>query len=133
MLVESLNTGHGQLFGPSVEALLEGKHEPRTSPNDAGKDKFIWMGTRSPRDLGYLASSVQMFAATIFWVSTITGLPGVIPRFFNTPSTASVAIVDVFFWTPQVIGGCGFVVASLLLMLEVQSTWWKLNVRSLGW
>lgn len=59
-----------------------------------------------------------------------TGLPGVIPGF---PETSSVAITDVFFWTPQVIGGTGFIVSSLLLMLEEQSAWWKLGVRSLGW
>ncbi|KAF8318162.1 hypothetical protein DL93DRAFT_2076157 [Clavulina sp. PMI_390] len=122
-LVEALNTGHEAMFGTEVERLLEGEK--------AGEGKFIWMGVRSRRDLGYLACAIQMFAASIFWVSTLTGLPGVIPGFFT--STATPAIVDVFFWTPQVIGGSGFIIASALLMLEEQKAWWKLNLTSVGW
>jgi len=59
-----------------------------------------------------------------------TGLPGVIPGF---PANPSIAITDVFFWTPQVIGGTGFIIASTLFMLECQKAWWKLNPLSLGW
>lgn len=49
------------------------------------------------------------------------------------PATPSVAIVDVFFWTPQVLGGTGFIISSSALMLEEQKAWWKLNPSSLGW
>jgi len=44
-----------------------------------------------------------------------------------------VAITDVFFWTPQVVGGTGFIISSLLLMVEVQHVWWCPNLKSLGW
>ena len=60
-----------------------------------------------------------------------TGLPGVIPGFFSDSS--SKAIVDVFFWTPQVIGGSGFIVSSIILMLEVQHAWWKIKPLDIGW
>lgn len=42
---------------------------------------------------------------------------------------------DVFFWTPQVIGGIGFVIASTILCIEVQpdNVWWKIKPLSLGW
>lgn len=63
-------------------------------------------------------------------IACSTGLPGVIPGF---PADGSTAIVDVFFWTPQVIGGSGFIVSSLLLMVEVQKRWWRPNLTSLGW
>ena len=106
-------------------------------------------GLGSFRELGFLASFVQLWAATIFWISTVcvsilsgilhtkvepilysTGLPGVIPGF---PEDPSVAITDIFFWTPQVVGGSGFIISSLLLMLEVQTRWWKPNLTSMGW
>ncbi len=56
------------------------------------RGKGLW------HDLGYLAAYIQLWAATTFWISTLTGLPGVIPGF---PENGSVAIVDVFFWLPQ--------------------------------
>ncbi|KAI0794865.1 hypothetical protein C8Q75DRAFT_712544 [Abortiporus biennis] len=153
MLVESLNTGHDELFGPAVWGLvpkrcslekvdaLDDKEKVSVSMSEQSgrepngsvprqKPKFRWIGLGSWRDLGYLACSIQMFAATIFWVSTITGLPGVIPNF---PEHPSVAITDVFFWTPQVIGGCGFIIASILLTIEAQTAWYKPNLTSKGW
>lgn len=126
MVVEALNTGHGTLFGPAVEDMFE--HGQKAV--DPGGETFHWWGRGSWRDLGYLASTIQLFAATVFWISTITGLPGVIPGF---PAASSVAITDIFFWTPQVIGGTGFVISSLLLMIETQSKWYKPNLVSLGW
>ncbi len=63
-------------------------------------------------------------------INRSTGLPGIIPNLSTGPPTA---IADVFFWTPQVIGGTGFIIASILLMLEEQRKWWLLNLKSLGW
>jgi hypothetical protein len=40
-----------------------------------------------------------LVAATIFWASTLIGLSGVITGL--TGNDGSVAIIDVFFWTPQ--------------------------------
>jgi len=74
----------------------------------------------------------------------------VIPGF---PASGNAAIVKVFFWTPQgepskpyswdaladvsartvVVGGTGFIVSALLLMIEVQTKWWLPNVKDLGW
>ncbi len=61
---------------------------------------------------------------------TRTGLPNVIQGLPQDPPTA---ITDVFYWSPQVIGGTGFVISSLLLMVEVQKKWWLPNFRSMGW
>ncbi|OSC98858.1 hypothetical protein PYCCODRAFT_1396225 [Trametes coccinea BRFM310] len=151
MYVEALNTGHEQLFGPALRELLghaNGTVSESASPDsdsanaekglrsDGGpvggrqRFKFRWIGAGSWRELGFLACFVQMWAATIFWVSTITGLPNVISGFPDDPPTA---ITDVFYWTPQVVGGCGFIISSLLLMIEVQKKWWLPNLSSLGW
>ncbi|KAI0328762.1 hypothetical protein GY45DRAFT_1325907 [Cubamyces sp. BRFM 1775] len=149
MYVEALNSGHEQLFGPAVRELLahangSASESPSPDPDSASAEKgltgsgdsgrrrfrFRWFGLGSWRELGFLACFIQMWAATIFWISTITGLPNVIARFPDDPPTA---VTDVFFWTPQVVGGSGFIIASLLLMIEVQKKWWLPNLRSLGW
>ncbi|KAJ3548916.1 hypothetical protein NM688_g5233 [Phlebia brevispora] len=145
MYVESLNTGHEELFGEELLGFvesrssiqrLEGKESPSSSDEEKkiqdapSTRKFRWIGLGSFRELGFLASFVQLWAATIFWVSTITGLPGVITNLYTDPPTA---ITDVFYWTPQVIGGTGFIISSIFIMLEVQKRWWLPNLRSLGW
>ncbi|KAI0777417.1 hypothetical protein BD413DRAFT_516462 [Trametes elegans] len=148
MYVEALNAGHEELFGPAVRELLgqAGSSVPDDASPDAdsgnaekSKDshgggerrvRFRWIGMGSWRELGFLACFVQMWAATIFWVSTITGLPNVISGFPDGPPTA---ITDVFFWTPQVVGAAGFIISSSLLMIEVQKRWWLPNLRSMGW
>ncbi|KAK8844803.1 hypothetical protein IAR55_006653 [Kwoniella newhampshirensis] len=96
-----------------------------------GAKGFVWWGKPMWHDLGYLAAIVQLFAATIFWVSTLTGLPGVIPGYSD--GAGSKAIIDIFFWTPQVIGGCGFIVSSLILMIEVQKKWYLPDLMDIGW
>jgi hypothetical protein len=42
---------------------------------------------------------IQLVAATIFWISTLTGLPGVIRGLYG--DDGSMPIIDIFFWTPQ--------------------------------
>lgn len=48
-------------------------------------------------NLGYIASLITFCGATIFWVSTITGVPGVMPD-----ESTHIAEWDVLFWLPQV-------------------------------
>ncbi|KZT06667.1 uncharacterized protein LAESUDRAFT_725756 [Laetiporus sulphureus 93-53] len=142
MVVEALNTGHEELFGPALWGLVEEAEddmESKYGSERAARPKkgvrgdwrrFRWIGTASWRELGYLASAIQFCAATIFWISTISGIPGIIPNLDTQPP---VAITDIFFWTPQVVGGMGFFISSLLLMLEVQHAWWRPKLDSLGW
>jgi len=128
MLVEALNAGHDQLFGEALRDEVD-RLESRGGDGD-GRLAFRWWGSNSWRDLGFLAASIQLVAASVFWISTLTGLPGVIP---GLPDDPPIAISDIFFWTPQVIGGLGFVISSSLLMLETQRAWWKPKLDSLGW
>ncbi|KAH8917939.1 hypothetical protein BT69DRAFT_1268459 [Atractiella rhizophila] len=122
MVVESLNRGREGSFGVEMEHLLGAKTMDK---------KWVWWGKGNWRDLGYMASIIQFAGATIFWISTLTGLPGVIPGYPD--GEYSVAIVDIFYWVPQVIGGSGFIISSILLMLEVQHSLFVPNLRSLGW
>ncbi|RDX49411.1 hypothetical protein OH76DRAFT_1403630 [Lentinus brumalis] len=148
MYVEALNAGHEEMFAPALWELVA--HQSNTISDPPSPDsqsdtaekgltgaeggrhtsKFRWIGFGSWRELGFLACFIQMWAATIFWVSTITGLPNVIHGLPENPPTA---ITDVFYWTPQVLGGTGFIISSLLLMIEVQKKWWEPDLRSLGW
>jgi hypothetical protein len=43
MLVESLNTGHGRLFGPSIESLLEGNEHGDKRVRSSEGERFYWM------------------------------------------------------------------------------------------
>jgi hypothetical protein len=126
--IESLNTAHDELFGPALLNLVR-----RPSDLEKGSSTpraFRWWGRGDWRDIGFLANAIQLFAASVFWISTLTGLPGVIP---GMPTDAPVGLEDAFYWTPQVIGGLGFVAASALLMLEAQRAWWRPAPGALGW
>jgi hypothetical protein len=78
------------------------------------------------RSLGFLASLAQLFGATVFWISGLTALPGIYDHM-------SRPITIVFYWTPQVVGGLGFIVSGTLFMVETQSKWWKPAPKTLGW
>ena len=47
-------------------------------------------------DLGYIASLITFCGASIFWISTITGVPGVLPN-----EATHIAEWDILFWFPQ--------------------------------
>ncbi|XAO22397.1 hypothetical protein I312_101167 [Cryptococcus bacillisporus CA1280] len=125
------------LVNPSEERSYTASSTPPNSKQDIktgiveGAKGFIWWGKPMWHDMGYMAAIVQLFAATVFWVSTLTGLPGVIPGYAS--GGGSTAIIDVFFWTPQVVGGTGFIVSSAILMIEVQKHWWLPNIIDIGW
>ncbi|ETI26116.1 hypothetical protein G647_02893 [Cladophialophora carrionii CBS 160.54] len=79
------------------------------------------------RELGFLAGCAQLFGATVFGVSGITALPGIIDHL--EPQWK----LNAAYWIPQVIGGSGFIVSSTLYMLETQQKWWKPAPHLLGW
>lgn len=64
--------------------------------------------------------------ASIFWIAGLTGLPNIIP-------TGDQPLLDGIYWTPQVVGGAGFIVSGILFMLETQKEWWKPAWGVLGW
>lgn len=76
--------------------------------------------------LGFLACLSQLLGATIFWISGLTALPS-INSALSTPASNGI------YWLPQVIGGTGFIISSLLFMVEVQEKWWRPAPGLLGW
>ncbi|KAI5275316.1 hypothetical protein E4T47_01782 [Aureobasidium subglaciale] len=77
-------------------------------------------------ELGFIASLSQFLGATIFWVSGVTALPGI----YNALSPG---LSDGIYWTPQVVGGAGFILSGWLFMIETQKYWWLPAPTVLGW
>ncbi|KAF7338729.1 hypothetical protein MSAN_02195100 [Mycena sanguinolenta] len=136
-LWEAWNRGDVAQFGWNVEMLLH--HEKGKTPSSTpGSEqppvvltkKWIWFSADGKyfHELGFVAAFVQFWAATIFWISGFTALPTIMtaietkPRLFNG-----------VFWTPQVIGGTGFIIASTIIMIETQKKWYIPSSTSLGW
>ena len=103
------------------------KHEQQS-----GQSPWVWwpsteeLRTHYFHNLGFLASFSQLLGASIFWVAGLTALPGIYNKMSKT-------ITVIFYWTPQVVGGLGFIISGSLFMLETQSKWWKPAPQTLGW
>ncbi|KAJ4314490.1 hypothetical protein N0V94_006429 [Neodidymelliopsis sp. IMI 364377] len=107
------------------------RHLSKEAPAPEARSWVWWPSTTDLKthyihDLGFLASFSQLCGATVFWISGLTALPGIYNRM-------SRPITIIFYWTPQVIGGLGFIISGTLFMLETQSKWWKPAPRTLGW
>ncbi|KAF3051758.1 hypothetical protein E8E11_009850 [Didymella keratinophila] len=113
---------------------LVGKGTQSASKEEPAPQARTWVWWPSMADLrthyiynlGFLASFAQLCGASIFWIAGLTALPGIYDR-MSRPVTI------IFYWTPQVIGGLGFIISGTLFMLETQSKWWKPAPRTLGW
>jgi len=93
---------------------------------------WVWLPTRHEfsshylHELGFLACAAQLFGASVFWISGFTALPGI-------NNVMSQGLVDGIYWTPQVVGGSGFIVSSVFFMLETQRKWYLPALDVLGW
>ncbi|KAF1987223.1 integral membrane protein [Aulographum hederae CBS 113979] len=105
--------------------------ESSSSPNNNRKS-WVWypswedLRTHYMYEIGFLASLSQLIGATIFWISGFTALPGILDHL-------SLGLEDGIYWTPQVIGGTGFIVSGTLFMAETQTAWYKPALGTLGW
>ena len=106
--------------------------EPKDDPTSDSKRTWTWwptwyeLHTHYFREIGFLACAAQMFGATVFWISGFTALPGVNNK-LSTPA------LNGAYWSPQVIGGAGFIASGLLFMLETQQKWYLPAPKVLGW
>jgi len=82
---------------------------PTHSPSN-GDRAWQWfpsvheLKTHYLRDIGFLACLAQLFGASVFWISGFTALPGII-------NVMSQGLLDGIFWTPQIVGGSGFILS----------------------
>lgn len=77
-------------------------------------------------DIGYIAVTIQLFGVTLYGVTAIVILPGILTSLAPWQELAA-------FWIPQVIAALCFLIASLMFMLETQEKWWKPEPGVLGW
>lgn len=77
-------------------------------------------------EIGFLACAIQLVSGSLFWLSKFTTLPGITEQI-------SQPVLDGTNWAPQIVGCIGFIVASLLFMLETQHKWYVPAPNILGW
>ena len=81
-----------------------------------------WFGG-CPRNLGYLASAVQLAGTLLFNFDTADAMLG----------TLSWREDDLLVWTPDMLGSICFLVSSLLAYAEVCQGAWLIAPRSISW
>jgi len=89
--------------------------------NGSGR-RWRWIGWR-PRNLGYLASAVQLVGTVMFNFNTLDA----------TLTGLSWRGEDLLVWTPNMIGCACFLVASLLAYAEVTHGSLSVELRSVSW
>ena len=104
------------LAAPPV--LSDNKEEDPNAVNDIDQGRaWVWfpsahdLSVHYLRELGFLASFAQFCGATIFWISGFTALPGV-------NNKMSQGLLDGIYWTPQIVGGTGFIISGYKTLLE---------------
>lgn len=94
----------------SSKLTNEVNKDRKKSVETASSRSWVWfpstyeLKTHYLREIGFLACLFQFWGATIFWISGFTALPGV-------NNMMSQGLLDGIYWTPQVIGGSGFIVS----------------------
>ena len=89
---------------------------------DGAPRRWRWFGWR-PRNLGYLASAVQLVGTVMFNLNTIDA----------TLSGLSWQREDLLVWTPNLLGCVCFLVASYLAYAEVSQAAALFEPRSVSW
>ena len=94
-----------------------------------GKKRWIWftLDRKYWREFGFLAAFFQLCGATIFWISGyVTGYIIYVLGLDSNADTSSFTALpsiqeglmsrngvrDGVFWTPQIVGGSGFIISS---------------------
>ncbi|OAX84263.1 hypothetical protein ACJ72_01378 [Emergomyces africanus] len=122
--------GRGGRETPNSDSPSDEHGQPRTdlprSPDFKWFPTLKDLRTHYIYELGFLASLIQLLAATIFWITGVTALPGINNHLSET-------LADGVYRAPQIIGGTGFVMSATLFMLETQTNWYTPAFRTLGW
>ncbi|KAF2762874.1 hypothetical protein EJ05DRAFT_18111 [Pseudovirgaria hyperparasitica] len=87
-----------------------------------------WRAVRTHHiySIGWLATTIQLFGVTMYGVTAIVILPGILDSLAWWQTLGA-------FWVPQLIAASCFLIASLMFMLETQTAWWRPEPKVLGW
>lgn len=78
------------------------------------------------KQIGYLACSIQLFGATLYGITGVVALPGVLSSLAPWQELGA-------YWVPQVIASCCFLTAGVMFTLETQDKWYKPLPNNIGW
>lgn len=77
-------------------------------------------------EIGYVACSIQLFGATLYSWCGLDSIHGI-----STNMTTNQYYG--FYWTPEIVGSCCFLTASVMFLLETQEKWYKPEPKVMGW
>lgn len=101
------------------------KEMKKEKTQQQNKTKWRWLGY-DPKSAGYWASLIQFTGATFFTISVIAITPGVV-------KDSQWQLQQALIWSMQIIGAWGFIISSLILMMEEQEAWYLPAWKSIGW
>lgn len=78
------------------------------------------------REMGYVACSIQLLGATLYGVTGIVVLPGILSNLAWWQKIAA-------FWVPQVVASVCFLVAAIMFTIESQDVWYKPLPGTVRW
>jgi hypothetical protein len=113
----NVNKSKNTTSSAGSESSADGETEKPPHSMTDGERTWQWfpswheLSTHYLRDLGFLACLAQLFGASVFWISGFTALPGI-------QNVMSQGLLDGIYWTPQIIGGSGFIVSGYVSWLD---------------
>ena len=118
----------GKSPAPRRGGLDLGAEEGTTSTYNTFRWWPTWHALRHHHmyEIGYLACSIQGFGATLYGITGVVVLPGILSSLADWQEEAA-------FWIPQIVASCCFLTASILFTLETQTKWYRPEPGVLGW
>lgn len=77
-------------------------------------------------EMGYLACAIQLFGVTLYGVTSVVILPGILDSLNHWQTLAA-------YWIPQVVASCCFLWASIMFTVMAQDKWWKPKWGAVSW
>ena len=77
-------------------------------------------------EIGYLSCTIQLFGVTLYGVTSIVILPGILDSLSRWQENAA-------YWIPQIVASTCFLVASFGFTWETQVKWYMPEFHVLGW
>ena len=77
-------------------------------------------------ETGYLACTIQLFGATLYGITGVVVLPGILDSLSQWQENAA-------YWIPQIVASTCFLSAGVLFTIETQEKWYLPKYKDLGW
>lgn len=136
---DSLTKSHSERDPNEVYAEAKEKVERRGGVDEGPKEGQVrqymrwrwwptWHALRTYHifELGYVACAIQLFGVTLYGVTSIVILPGILSSLEWWQELAA-------YWIPQVVASCCFLIASIMFTIMAQDKWYKPKVNAVSW